>query len=94
MSSFDPSRAYSWLIFDVQPGATFNGTFNPGAINFVTTQFANPTAAGQFSLSRTGGQIFLTFTPVPEPAAILVVASAGLMGWWGVQSRRELARAD
>jgi hypothetical protein len=88
MSSFDQNRAYSWLIFDLQPGAVFNGTFNPNAINFITTQFANSTAGGQFSLSRTGGQIFLTFTPVPEPALILGVAFVGLFGWWGLQRRR------
>jgi fibronectin-binding autotransporter adhesin len=87
MSSFDPSRAYSWLIFDLQPGAVFNGTFNPGAINFITTQFANSTAGGQFSLSRTGGQVFLTFTPVPEPALILGVALVGMFGW-SLQRRR------
>ena len=54
MSSFDPSRAYSWLIFDLQPGAVFNGTFNPNAINFITTQFANSTTGGQFSLEPHG----------------------------------------
>jgi autotransporter-associated beta strand protein len=88
MSSFDPSRAYSWLIFDLQPGAVFNGTFNPAAINFITTQFANSTSGGQFSLSRTGGQIFLTFTPVPEPAVILGVAFVGLFGWRELTRRR------
>jgi hypothetical protein len=88
MSSFDPNRAYSWLVFDLQPGAVFNGTFNPNAINFITTQFANPTAGGAFSLARNGGQVFLTFTPAPEPAVVLGVAFMGLFGWWGWQHRR------
>jgi hypothetical protein len=89
MSSFDPNRAYSWLIFDLQPGAVFNGTFNPNAINFITTQFANPTTGGAFSLARSGGQVFLTFTPAPEPAVILGAAFVGLIGW-GLRRRRTL----
>ena len=88
MSSFDPTRAYSWKVFDLQPGAVFNGTFNANAINFITTQFANATTGGQFSLSRTGGQIFLTFTPAPEPAVILGVAFVGLIGGRILQRRR------
>jgi hypothetical protein len=92
MSSFDPNRAYSWLVFDLQPGAAFNGTFNPAAINFITTQFANPTAGGQFSLSRNGGQIFLTFTPVPEPALIVGVAFVGMFGWSLQRQRRHKTR--
>jgi autotransporter-associated beta strand protein len=79
MSSFDPNQGYQWLIFDLQPGAAFNGTFDPNAINFATSQFVNATLGGSFSLARNGGQIFLTFTPVPEPALVLGVAFGGLV---------------
>jgi hypothetical protein len=65
----------------------FNGTFNPNAINFITTQFANSTAGGAFSLARNGGQVFLTFTPVPEPAMILGAAFLGIAGY-GIWRRR------
>jgi autotransporter-associated beta strand protein len=80
MSSFDPNQAYQWLIFDLQPGAAFNGTFDPLAINFATAQFVNSTMGGSFSLARNGGQIFLTFTPVPEPEHIVALAMCGLVG--------------
>src|SRR5439155_16869368 len=79
MSSFDPARPYSWLVFDLQPAptpATFNGTFDPNAISFNATQFANATNGGIFALARSGGQVFVTFTPVPEPAHVLALAAA------------------
>jgi hypothetical protein len=75
MSSFDASRAYSWLIFDLQPGAVFIGTFDPNAINFNTSVFQNPTLGSSFSLVRNGGQALLTFDAVPEPVAIRGLAS-------------------
>lgn len=84
MSNFDPTQSYSWLIFDLQSGATFNGTFNPAAINFATAQFVNPTAGGVFSLTTnaSNAQIFLTFTPVPEARQVIAVALvAGAIGF-------------
>lgn len=77
MSSFDPNRAYQWLIFDLQPGAVLNGTFDPSAISIAAAQFANPTLGGTFSLTRNGGQIYLAFAPVPEPACVLSAAAIG-----------------
>ncbi|HEY1380555.1 MAG TPA: autotransporter-associated beta strand repeat-containing protein, partial [Gemmataceae bacterium] len=79
MASFDPTRPYSWLVFDLQPGAAFTGTFDPSAISFNAGQFANPTLGGGFALARGGGQVFVTFTPVPEPTFVLAASFGSLL---------------
>jgi hypothetical protein len=96
MSSFDPTRAYSWLLFDLQNfgqagGAVYTGTFDPSGINFNTALFQNSTAGGMFSLARTGGQVFLTFSPVPEPVMVTAIAFGGLI--LGAALRRSRARS-
>lgn len=48
-------------------------------------------AATGVSLSQTGGSpwsVFVNFTPVPEPSAVLALAGAAAAGWLGVKRRR------
>jgi hypothetical protein len=92
IANFGPTRPYSWLAFDLQPGAVFTGTFDPAAVSFNTAQFANATNGGVFALARSGNQVFVTFTPVPEPAHTLGLCAAALAaaGWW----RRKVGQAQ
>jgi hypothetical protein len=88
MANFDPARPYSWLVFDLQPGAAFNGTFDPAAVGFNSSQLANATGGGAFALARSGNQLFVTFTPVPEPAGVLTTGLVGLVGVRLLRRRR------
>lgn len=79
---------HSWTIIDVDGGT------NTGATNFGGVANASDFAsAGTFALSSgPGGDVVLTFTPVPEPAAVVGLAAAGLAlgAWW----RRSRSRPD
>jgi fibronectin-binding autotransporter adhesin len=89
LPDFDPTQSYRWQAFQ---GEVFIG-FAPDKFAFDTTQFANltdPNGVGTFALERTGGSIFVTYTPVPEPGLIVLVAVGGLVA--GRIVRRWLVR--
>jgi autotransporter-associated beta strand protein len=71
-----------WLILDWTGEGDFSGSF--GGVS-------NPTwGAGTFGLSQQGGDVYLTFIPVPEPGAGLAAGAAGLgaAGLWRRRRRR------
>jgi hypothetical protein len=74
MANFDQTQSYMWLAFDAT-GAMMD--YDPAVIRLDRTGVAN-VASGEFGLQRTGNQIFVTYTPVPEPAATLAVLAVGL----------------
>jgi hypothetical protein len=60
-------------------------TFNANQFNPITSGFTNPLGVGSFNLSHTGNNLYLNFTPVPEPptwalmgAGVITLAVAGL----------------
>jgi PEP-CTERM motif len=67
---FNPASSYSWEIVATTGG--ING-FNSNAF-FVTTNpggglsFQNSTGAGYFFVTDNGNDLFLNFTPIPEPS--------------------------
>jgi fibronectin-binding autotransporter adhesin len=68
-----------------QNGSTASGTLAGFTFTSSSIQFLNP------SLSVSGTNLVLTFTPVPEPSHLLLCgAAAGAAGWW----RRRLAAGD
>jgi autotransporter-associated beta strand protein len=74
-ANFNEASAYSWLISDF---ATTVGSFAANAFNIDTSAFVNP-FTGAFGVARgdsvSGGddtQIYLTYTPIPEPRAALL----------------------
>ena len=81
--NFDNSKFYSWQVADLA-----DGSLTAGAPAFDTSTFNNATGGGTFSLSVVGQSLFLNFTPVPEPATVLLVAGLGL---GAVRLRRRLA---
>jgi hypothetical protein len=86
MANFVETQSYMWLAFDVHPqGQIVN--WDPAAIRVDRTNVQN-FASGVFGIQRTGNQIFVTYTPVPEPAATLAVLAAGLAA--AVRLRRRM----
>jgi autotransporter-associated beta strand protein len=74
--SFDASMTHTYTIATTTDGVLVQGSgSNPfTGVNLDTSSFSSP---GTFSLSRSGVNLILTFTPVPEPAAALAVFAAG-----------------
>ena len=65
--NFNSGNSYSWMF--ASSSSAISG-FLPGGtqFNILTAGFMNPTNGGTFSISETGmDQLFLNFTPVPEP---------------------------
>lgn len=61
--NFNASTGYSWML-----GASNNlVAFSPSDFTINTSGFQNATSGGLFSVSNVGNNLFLNFTPVPEP---------------------------
>ena len=94
MANFDPSQSYAWPF--VQWATTYTGPVTDSALNAATvfdaTGFQNPTAGGAFGwhLDAAGRTLALTFTPVPEPGTLALLAAAaaaaGYCRWRRVSS--------
>ncbi len=82
LSGFDPTQSYSWSLFNYD---SLGGVFDPAAFTLDTSLFANslvggPGGSGSFSLTDSGSQILLNFTPVPEPSTYaLLLAGLGVI---------------
>lgn len=89
LAGFDPHRAWQWRIADTTAGVT---GFDLARLSLDTRSFTSATAGGSFSVSLNGGDVYLNFAPVPEPAswALLLGGLAGLGAW----ARRQRSRAE
>jgi len=81
-AGFDPATAGSWRII---AATSLSGAFVPTRFTVNSGGFANSLAGGSFSVSDSGTDgtgLYLTFTPVPEPSTLALLAiGAGLAGW-------------
>lgn len=64
----DPT--YSWLLFETESIVGFD----PSKFLIDDSQFFTAAGSGTFSLSQVGSDLFLTFTPVPEPSTYVLMA--------------------
>src|SRR5262249_27416741 len=85
MDNFNPNVPTQWLAFSVDAAATnpFPNGFDRNAFTVNTSGFTNA-FTGTFALTRTGNDVFVTYSPVPEPAFVLLApgaAAAGYRGW-------------
>ncbi len=69
--SFNSGVPYTWTLATATGGIT---GFDPSRFTIDTTDFANGLAGGSFSLSQSGNDLFLHFTPVPEPSTYALLA--------------------
>lgn len=84
VSDFDSSSGYAWLI-----AHTDNLTgFDPNNIVIDTGSFSNNLGAGAFNVSAVGNDIFLNFSPVPEPSTYALLG-LGVLSWLGLRQRRK-----
>jgi hypothetical protein len=68
--NFDPTKARSFPLITADTGIL---GFDPAAFAIDTTGFQNNLAGGSFSIGKSGNDLLLNFTPVPEPTAWLLL---------------------
>jgi fibronectin-binding autotransporter adhesin len=93
-SNFDPASSYSWEIV-----ATTGGITGFSASAFTTNLsppqlpgFSNSTLGGTFSVSQVGNDLFLNFTPVPEPSTWALLLTGSVMMAGGAWRRKRAGK--
>jgi len=71
LSNFNAANSYSWQFVSTTGGVT---GFSAGAFRYNASQFQNSLGAGHFFVSESSGNLFLNFTPVPEPSTYALLA--------------------
>ena len=74
LANFNSANDYSWKFVTTTTGIT---GFSAGAFKYNVSNFANSLDVGHFFVSQTGNDLYLNFTPVPEPTT-WVLLSLGL----------------
>lgn len=74
---FSPTQTYTWQIATLSPpGGAITG-FSPSAIALNTSQFENGSyAASNFTVSTDGDSIELSYSPAPEPSALVLLGAS------------------
>jgi hypothetical protein len=82
LTGFDPLLPSSWVIADFSAGNPSGGIvgFSADKFRIDTSSFGQNLGGGSFAVrtDAASNTLVLRFTPVPEPAALLGVAAAGL----------------
>lgn len=82
-ANFDPQQTYSWMIATTTGGIT---GFDSAAFQVRGTNFQNALIGG-FTVTSSAGNMFLNYSPVPEPTTwSLMLGGAGALAW--VRRRR------
>lgn len=71
VSNFNAADSYSWLFASASGGVT---GFSAGAFQYNASAFQNSLGGGSFFVSNVGNDLFLNFTPVPEPSTYALMA--------------------
>lgn len=87
-AGFDPNQAASWLIFGTSGIAITGGSSLADAFAIDVTGFAGVTS-DLFSLTQVKDDLFITFTPVPEPSTyMLLTLGLGALGAGALRRHR------
>jgi fibronectin-binding autotransporter adhesin len=88
LAAFNTALSYQWTLL----AASSVTNFNAADFTVATSSFANGLAGGNFSVSSNGTDIFLNFTPVPEPSTwALFGLGAAAVGLTALRRRRARA---
>jgi len=71
VSNFNAASPYSWKFVQTTGGIT---GFSAGAFQYNASAFQNSLGGGSFFVSNVGNDLFLNFTPVPEPSTYALMA--------------------
>lgn len=82
-TGFDNTKTHSWLIATTTDGVI--GTPTVGSVS--GTDFAG-IPGYQFDLGIVGNNLFLNFTPIPEPAAVFGFAAVGMAAVGAIRRRK------
>jgi autotransporter-associated beta strand protein len=90
LPDFDPMQTYHWTVAEA---GSITG-FDPSRVSIDSSGFLNPTNGGSFSLSQSGNDLILTFSPVPEPGTLALVGAVAAVGAWRMRrAKRVVAQA-
>ena len=94
-ANFDASQNYLWKMVQTSGGISFApGEDESTVFDLLTGGFANALNGGTFSLSLgNGGQdLFLVYTPVPEPDVLSLIGLAACAYVYGRRFKRHWGR--
>jgi len=88
--NFNSSSSYSWMFATSSSAIT---GFIASDFDVVTSGFSNNTFGGTFSLSEAGDNLYLNFTPVPEPStwSLMGAGLAALLVPFAMRRRRPVS---
>jgi hypothetical protein len=87
-ATFNPNQGYQWTLLSA--ASIIN--FSPSDFTINSAPFTNSLSGGSFSLTGTGTDIFLNFTPVPEPSTwALIGAGLAAIGYVSLRRRKPAA---
>lgn len=69
-TGFIPGQEYSWLVFN----SDYTTGFDAAAFDLNLSQFSTDSELSSLTLVKTGHDLYLKFTPVPEPSTYVLLA--------------------